>query len=259
MNKRKTPCSIRRQGEEEEGKRTTPSHPKTNEHSLSAPKSRPHARAYIIHRPRSPPCWWLFDFCCFLFASSSTSLLEHLLLALELALGNRESHLDESLLLLEVRRLLASSDRSGRSTASVHDVLAVVVLGVVEKSLKTGLSVGPGASVEGLLLGPDNGLGVRVHVEVLAELLPREGVELLDTSEGDVVDLVVLAVLEESGIDLTSAENDTLNLLRGLDLTSLVSRVLKDPAEVSIVSELLDVGASDGVAEERLGEEDDEG
>ena len=158
-----------------------------------------------------------------------------------------------------MRRLLASSDRSGRSTASVHDVLAVVVLGVVKESLEARLSVRPGAGVEGLLLGPNDGLGVRVLVEVLTELLPREGMELLDTGESDVVDLVVLAVLEESGIDLTGAENDTLNLLRGLDLTSLVSRVLKDPAEVSVVSELLDVGASDGVAEEGLGEEDDEG
>lgn len=158
-----------------------------------------------------------------------------------------------------MRRLLASSDRSRRSTASVHDVLAVVVLGVVEESLKAGLSVRPGTGVEGLLLGPNDGLSVRVLVEVLTELLPREGVELLDTSEGDVVDLVVLAVLEESGIDLTSAENDTLNLLRGLDLTSLVSRVLKDPAEVRVLSELLNVRASDGVAQERLGEEDDEG
>lgn len=184
---------------------------------------------------------------------------QHPLLALELALGNRESHLDKRLLLLEVRRLLASSDRSGRSTASVHDVLAVVVLGVVKESLEARLSVRPGAGVEGLLLGPNDGLGVRVLVEVLTELLPREGMELLDTGESDVVDLVVLAVLEESGIDLTGAENDTLNLLRGLDLTSLVSRVLKDPAEVSVVSELLDVGASDGVAEEGLGEEDDEG
>lgn len=191
--------------------------------------------------------------------SSSTSLLAHPLLALELALGNRESHLDKLLLLLEVRRLLASSDRSGRSTASVHDVLAVVVLGVVKESLQTGLSVRPRTGVEGLLLGPNDGLSVGVLVEVLTELLPGEGVELLNTSEGDVVDLVVLAVLEEGGIDLTSAENDTLNLLRGLDLTSLVSRIGKDPTEVSVLSELLNVGASDRVTEERLGEEDDEG
>lgn len=194
-----------------------------------------------------------------MLSSSSLSLLAHPLLALELALGNRESHLDKLLLLLEVRRLLASSDRSARSTTSVHDVLAVMVLGVVEQSLKARLGIRPGTSVEGLLLGPDNGLGVGVLVEVLTELLPREGVELLDTSEGDVVDLVVLAVLEESGIDLTSAENDTLNLLGGLDLTSLVSRVGEDPTEVSVVSELLDVGTSDGVTQEGLGEEDDEG
>lgn len=190
--------------------------------------------------------------------SSSLSLLAHPLLALELALGNRVSHVDKLLLLLDVRRLLASSDRSAGSTTSVHDVLAVMVLGVVEKSLKTRLGVRPGTSVEGLLLGPDDGLGVGVLVEVLTELLPGEGVELLDTSDGDVVDLVVLAVLEESGIDLTSAENDTLNLLGGLDLTSLVSRVGKDPAEVSVVSELLDVGTSNGVTQERLGEENDE-
>lgn len=138
-------------------------------------------------------------------------------------------------------------------------MLAVVVLGLVEQSLETGLGKAPGTSVEGLLLGPDDGLGVGVLVQVLAELLPREGVELLNTGDGHVVELVVGAVLLESGVDLARAENDTLNLLGSLDVSRLVSGVGDDPAELRVTSELLNVGASNGVTEEGLGEEDDKG
>lgn len=38
-----------------------------------------------------------------------------------------------------------------------------------------------------------------------------------------------------------------------------MGRVLNDPVELRVASELLNVGARNGVAEERLGEEDDEG
>ena len=143
--------------------------------------------------------------------------------------------------------------------ASVHDVFPAVVLSVIEQSLDTGLSEAPGTSVERLLLGPDDRLGVRVLVKVLLQLLPREGVQLLKTGDGDVVNLVIGAVLVEGGPDLTRAKNDSVNLLRRLDGARLVLRVGDDPLEASILaSELLNVAAGQRVTEQRLGEEDDE-
>jgi hypothetical protein len=134
-----------------------------------------------------------------------------------------------------------------------------VVLSVVEQSLNTGLGETPSTGVKRLLLAPDNGLGVGVHVEVLLKLLPREGVQLLNASEGNIVDLVLRSVLVKSGPDLTSAENDTLNLVRRLDSTSLMLRIGDDPLEASILAgELLDVAARERMTEKRLREEDDE-
>lgn len=156
--------------------------------------------------------------------------------------------------------LQTSSDGSAGVAASVHDVLAVVVLGLVEKSLDTRLSKAPSTSVERLLLTPDDGLGVGVAVEVLLELLPGEGVELLKTGDGDVVDLVVSAVLVQGGVDLARAKNDTVDLLLGHEVAIGVLGVLDEGAELGVLAgEVLNVGASERVTEEGLGEEDDEG
>lgn len=86
------------------------------------------------------------------------------LLALKLILGDGESHLQEILLLLCVNLLHAGGNRSARVTASVHDVLAVMVLRLVQQSLNARLGEAPGTSIQGLLLGPDDSLGVGVHV-----------------------------------------------------------------------------------------------
>lgn len=90
--------------------------------------------------------------------------------------------------------------------------------------------------------------------------MPREGVQLLDASEGNIINLVVSTVLVQRSPDLTSAENDAINLLGRLDGASLVLRVRDDPLETSILgSELVQARPSERMAEERLGEEDDEG
>lgn len=159
-----------------------------------------------------------------------------LLLALELVLLDSKGLLEQVLLFLAVDVFQTSSNGRARATASVHDVFAVVVLGLVEQSLNAGLHEAPGTGVERLLLGPDDGLRVGVHVEVLLQLLPGEGVHLLDAGKCNVVDLVVGTVLVQSSPDLTSAENDTINLLRRLDGASLVLRVGDDPLETSILS-----------------------
>jgi hypothetical protein len=66
-------------------------------------------------------------------------IFNSLSMALELVLLDGESHLEQVLLLLHVGGLETSGDGSTGVAASVHDVLPVVVLGVVEKSLDSGL------------------------------------------------------------------------------------------------------------------------
>lgn len=193
-------------------------------------------------------------------SSSKSFLSASLLLALELVLLHGESHVQELLLLLGVHRLEASGHRRAGVAAGVHDVLAVVVLSLIEQSLNARLGEAPGTGVEGLLLGPDNGLGVRVHVKVLLELLPGEGVQLLKASDGDVVDVVLGTVLVQGSPNLTRAQNDSVNLLRSLDRAGLVLGVGDDPLEASVgTSEVLNIGAGQGMTEQSLGEEVDEG
>lgn len=164
------------------------------------------------------------------------------LLALELVLGDRECHLQKLLLFLLVCVLQASCHRGRGVTTSIHDVLAIVVLGLVEQSLDSRLCEAPGSGVKRLLLCPDNSLGIGIHVKVLLQLLPREGVQLLDTSQGHVVNLVLFAILVQAGPNLTSAKNNSVNLLRSLDSSSLVLRVGDDPLELSVgASEILNV------------------
>lgn len=135
-----------------------------------------------------------------------------------------------------------------------------MVLGLVQECLDTGLGEAPSTRVKRLLLRPDDGLGVGVAVEVLLELLPREGVELLETRDGDIVNLVLGAVLVQSGVDLTRAEDDAVDLLAANKGAVLVSRVLNEGAELGVLTgEVLDAGAGERVAEERLGEENDKG
>jgi hypothetical protein len=75
-----------------------------------------------------------------MFIPISRNDLTHLL-ALQAVLVNGESILQELLLLLQVDGLETGGHGSARSTTSVQDVAAVVVLGGVEHGLNTGLDV----------------------------------------------------------------------------------------------------------------------
>ena len=171
---------------------------------------------------------------------------------------NGESSLQKLLLLLQVNGLGTGGDGGGGRAAGVQDVAAVVVLGGVQQGLDTGLGVRPGTGVQGLLLAPNDVLGVGVAVQVLLQLGPGEGVQLLDTGDGGVADAVGLTVLDQRGIHLTRAQDDALDLLGGID-GSAVSVVGDDPLEVGVFAEGLNVGAGDGVTQQRLREEDHKG
>ena len=58
----------------------------------------------------------------------------------------------------------------------IEDVLAIVMLCVVEQSLNPRLREAPRACIQWLFLSPHNVLGVGILVEIFLKLSPREGV-----------------------------------------------------------------------------------
>jgi hypothetical protein len=179
-------------------------------------------------------------------------------LALQFVLRHLERVLEQLLLLFDVARLQTGSDGGARISACVHHVSAVVVFSLVEKSLDARLHETPCACIEWFLLTPDNGLGVGVRVEVVLQLRPREWVELFDTGDCNILDLVCLDIFAESNVDLTCAENDAGDVFGLVDGLAML-RVGDDPLEVGVAGECLDIRAGDRMAKERLREEHKEG
>ena len=160
----------------------------------------------------------------------------------------------EFLLFLDVHGLETGSHRRTGGTTSVEDVATVVVFRSVQQGLNTRLGVAPGTRVQRLFLRPHNVLGVGVAVKVLLELGPGEGVQLLNTCDSGVADALGLAVLDESSVHLTRAQDHTFDLLGFID-GGPMGGVRDDPLEVRVASELAEVRASKRVAQEGLGEE----
>lgn len=79
--------------------------------------------------------------------------------------------------------------------------------------------------------------------------------QLLNTGDGSVGDLVGLAVLDQGSVDLSRAQDNTLDLLGGVDGGGVIG---DDPLEVGLAFQGLDVRAGKGVTQQRLGEEDDQ-
>jgi hypothetical protein len=136
-------------------------------------------------------------------------------------------------------------------------MLTIMMLSLIKQCLNSRLSERPSAGIEGFFLTPDDGFGVRVLVEILLKLLPGEGIELLDTGDGRVFDALIGTVLVESSINLSSAKDDTVNLVGVVDGVTVLW-VRDDPLELGITSELLDRRAGERMAEERLGEEENQ-
>jgi hypothetical protein len=107
-------------------------------------------------------------------------------------------------------------------------------------------------------LTPNDGLGVGIHVEIFFQLLPREGIQLLDAGNGCALEVVVGAVLVQSCVDLAGTEDDALDLLGFVDGFAVLG-VGDDPFELRVAGKFLNGGTGKWVAEEGLGEEDNEG
>jgi len=132
-----------------------------------------------------------------------------------------------------------------------------MVFCIPKESIHPWLSKAPGTSVKRLLLGPDNFLQIRVLVKGIPQLSIWEGVKLLDTGDGNVINIVGSTVLVEGSVDLTRTDKHAGAILWRLDSVA-VFWVWYDPFEVSLVAEVFKVGASKRMTEESLREEEDE-
>lgn len=65
------------------------------------------------------------------------------------------------------------------------------------------------------------------------------------------------AVFVQGDVDLAGAEDYAVDLVVGEDGFVIVGGIGDDPLEVGVASEVFDGGASEGVAQERFGEEED--
>lgn len=134
-----------------------------------------------------------------------------------------------------------------------------MMLRLIQQRLDPRLYEAPRARVQRLLLTPHDRLGVRVLIEVVAQLCPWEGVELFDARDGGVFLAFGFAVLDEGGVDLAGAHDHAFDLVVGFDVASFVRRVGNDPLEVGVAGHVFDVGAGERMAEEGFGEEDNQG
>lgn len=132
-----------------------------------------------------------------------------------------------------------------------------MVFGVVQEGFNARLSKAPCSGIQWLLLTPNDRLCVGIHVEILLEQLPGEGVELLDASDGCVLVTLVGTMFVKSGVDLTSAENDAIDFIWFGDGVAML-RVGDNPLELRFASELLNTRSGNGVTEQRLREENNE-
>jgi len=80
-------------------------------------------------------------------------------------------------------------------------------------------------------LTPYDGLGVRVHIQILLELLPWEGVELLNASDRGSVKLLTGAMFVKGGVHLTSAEDYAFDLFRLFDRLAML-RIWDNPLKM---------------------------
>lgn len=158
------------------------------------------------------------------------------LFAFQLVLGNSESCFQQLGFLLCMTGLKTSGHTSAWISTCIHDMLSIVVLGVVQQCLDSRLSETPSTGIERFFLSPNDGLGVRVHIKIFLKLLPWEGVELFDTSECCVFDVIIGTVFAQSRINLSSAEDNTLNVLRLVDRFAMFG-IRNDPAELRVTGE----------------------
>ncbi len=84
-------------------------------------------------------------------------------------MSDRESSLQKLSFLLSMAGLQPGGDTGTWIPSSIHDVLAIMVLGLVQESLDSWLGETPCTGIERLLLTPYDGLSIWIAVKVLLE------------------------------------------------------------------------------------------
>lgn len=128
---------------------------------------------------------------------------------------------------------------------------------MVQESFYARLGKAPCSGVQGLLLTPNDCLGVRVSVEILLQQLPRERIQLFDAGNSCLLVALGSAVFVKRCVNLTSAKNDAVDFVWFGDGLAML-RVWDDPLELRVASELLNTRSSEGMTKQGFGEEDNE-
>ncbi len=116
--------------------------------------------------------------------------------------------------------LQVNLEDAGCRRSSARSTGVIELLALVERFLQPMTYLVPRPLVLRLFLAPDDFFDVPVLFEERGVLRDREGIELLDANDRDVVDAVHLARLEQVVIDLAAAEDDPPRFFRR-DLLSL--------------------------------------
>jgi len=165
-----------------------------------------------------------------------------------------QSILKEGLLFNVVSRLATGSNSTVRVSTSISKRDVLVLVGFLEDSGQSLGSVAPTTHVEGLFLNPDNLLEVRVAVKNISDLSKGEGMQLLNSEEGSVLDIVGLSGLGQGSKHLANRDNQTLSLLLGTNGNTM-GLVLNDPLEVRVISKVRERRSGQGVSQQGLGEQ----
>jgi len=124
----------------------------------------------------------------------------------------------------------------------------IMMLCLVKQGLNSRLSEAPSTSIQGFFLTPNNSLCIGVFIQVFFQLLPREGVELLDTGDSGRGDVIIGTVFVEGGVNLPCTEDDAVDFL-GLIDGFAVFGVLDYPLEAGITGKLFNGRTCERVAE----------
>src|SRR5438477_1209624 len=120
-----------------------------------------------------------------------------------------QRRLDEFLLLLHVQLHVADRRRRRRGASRILEVLVGTHV-----AREVVLDAVPRALVAGLLLAPHDALRARIGVDLRLELVVREGIELLEAHDRDVLDAALGALGDDVVVHLARAEDHTPHFLR---------------------------------------------
>lgn len=103
---------------------------------------------------------------------------------------------------------------------------------MIQRSLDSRLYESPRSGVQWLFLTPYDGLRIGIAVQIVSELSPGERIDLFDSCDCCIGDLVGISVLDKRSVDLTATQYHSFDILVLVDSASLVRRVGDDPLKM---------------------------